>query len=117
MSGQLLVSDNLKHEIIISRGGATTISEIIALEKVAIYIPSPNVTGDHQRKNVEKIIEDNCGEMILEKDLSAESLKNKIENLLSNEKKKQEIKENLRKIDKQNITSKIVDEIWRVHHE
>ena len=55
--------------LVISRAGATTISEIIGSRTVGIYIPSPNVTKNHQFKNTKIIVDNNLGIVINEKDL------------------------------------------------
>lgn len=60
--------------VVISRSGATTLSEIIGLRKIAILIPSPNVTSNHQELNADVLVNKNCAVKILEKDLSKEKL-------------------------------------------
>ncbi len=61
-------------DLLISRAGALTVSEITACGKVSIFIPSPNVTGNHQYFNA-KVVADRGGGLLLEeKDLSAETL-------------------------------------------
>lgn len=66
----------LASDLVISRAGALTVSEITACGKASILIPSPNVTGNHQYYNG-KVLEDKGASIILlEKDLSAEKLMN-----------------------------------------
>ncbi|MDF3000776.1 MAG: murG [Bacillota bacterium] len=61
-------------DLVISRAGALTVSEITACGKAAILIPSPNVTGNHQYFNA-KVVADKGGAVILEeKDLTEEKL-------------------------------------------
>ncbi len=61
-------------DLVISRAGALTVSEITACGKASILIPSPNVTGNHQYYNA-KVVADKGGAIIIEeKDLSDESL-------------------------------------------
>ncbi len=40
-------------DLVISRSGATTIAELMALNKITLFIPSPNVTNNHQYKNAQ----------------------------------------------------------------
>lgn len=61
-------------DIIISRCGAMTISEIASVGVASILIPSPNVTNNHQLKNAKLIAESNAALMIEEKDLTEKSL-------------------------------------------
>ncbi len=70
-------------DIIIGRSGSS-VSEMTALGKPAILVPSPNVAGNHQEHNARAM--ENCGaaKMILEKDFNAESLKKTVEEILDN---------------------------------
>lgn len=83
--------------IIVSRGGASTISEILGLKKPSILIPSPNVTGNHQYLNVLKVYKEGCCEMIEENTLTKEKLYSLINKLLTNYKYKKEIITNIDK--------------------
>lgn len=61
-------------DLVISRAGALTVSEITACGKASILIPSPNVTGNHQYFNA-KVVADKGGAIIIEeKDLTDEKL-------------------------------------------
>lgn len=51
-------------DVVLCRAGASTISELIALAKPAVLVPSPNVTGDHQTKNA-RVLADAGGAILL----------------------------------------------------
>lgn len=71
-------------DLVISRAGALTVSEITACSKAAILIPSPNVTGNHQYFNA-KVVADKGGAVILEeKDLTEEKLLGTVMRLKNN---------------------------------
>lgn len=71
-------------DLVISRSGALTVSEITACGRPSIMIPSPNVTGNHQYYNA-KVVADKGGAVIIEeKDLSSEKLTGTILRLLNN---------------------------------
>jgi UDP-N-acetylglucosamine--N-acetylmuramyl-(pentapeptide) pyrophosphoryl-undecaprenol N-acetylglucosamine transferase len=71
-------------DLVISRAGALTISEITACGKASILIPSPNVTGNHQYYNA-KVVADEGGAIIIEeKELSDEKLLGTILRLKNN---------------------------------
>lgn len=71
-------------DLVISRSGALTVSEITACGKPSIMIPSPNVTGNHQFFNA-KVVADKGGAVIIEeKDLSAEKMIGTILRLINN---------------------------------
>ena len=67
----------------VTRAGAITISELAAMGKPAIIIPSPNVVHDHQTSNAEFMEKTGAAVMITENDLSGEFLAKKIGELLS----------------------------------
>ena len=79
-----LVEEMSKATFIISRSGATTISEIVGLSKPAILIPSPNVTSNHQYKNAVDLYNKKCCLLIEEKDLTIEKLNECIRLLITN---------------------------------
>lgn len=55
-------------DIVISRAGATSISEICAVGKPGILVPSPNVTEDHQTRNAEALSKKNAALLVADKD-------------------------------------------------
>ncbi len=57
-------------DVVISRAGAISISELCMLKKPTIFVPSPNVSEDHQTKNAMALVEKNAALMI--KDVDAE---------------------------------------------
>jgi UDP-N-acetylglucosamine--N-acetylmuramyl-(pentapeptide) pyrophosphoryl-undecaprenol N-acetylglucosamine transferase len=78
-------------DLIISRAGASTISEITALGLPSILIPSPYVTHNHQEENA-KVLENNGASVIIkENDLTAEVLLEKIDIILNDTKKYNEM--------------------------
>ncbi len=58
-------------DMIISRAGAGSVSELCIVGKPVIFIPSPNVAEDHQTKNAEALVAENAALMVKEKDLEA----------------------------------------------
>ncbi|MBO4897265.1 MAG: undecaprenyldiphospho-muramoylpentapeptide beta-N-acetylglucosaminyltransferase [Clostridia bacterium] len=71
----------------VTRAGAITISELAAMGKPAIIIPSPNVVHDHQTSNARFMEKSGAAVMITEKDLSGELLAKKIKELLGDKEK------------------------------
>jgi UDP-N-acetylglucosamine--N-acetylmuramyl-(pentapeptide) pyrophosphoryl-undecaprenol N-acetylglucosamine transferase len=61
-------------DVLICRSGATTVAEVAAAGKAAIFVPFPFATDDHQRKNAEAFANAGAGRMILQKDLTPERL-------------------------------------------
>lgn len=98
-------------DLVITRAGATTIFEILGLKKPAIYIPSPNVVGNHQEKNASYLRDYQLGEVILEKELTKEILFETIENIFNDVTYQERIEKNMEKFIKTNAQAKIVEEI------
>ena len=101
-------------DLIVSRAGASSVSEIEALRLPAILIPSPYVANNHQYYNALSILESKAGFMIQEKDLTGEVLKNKINEILNDEELIKEVKIQLEKISIDNSSSLIYDEICKL---
>ena len=101
-------------DLIISRAGASSIAEITALGLPAILIPSPYVANNHQYYNALSIKEANAGDMIEEKDISKDLLKEKINNILSDKKKYNEFKNNSLKLSKTDSADIIYEEIKKL---
>lgn len=92
--------------LIISRSGASTITEIMALRKPSILIPSPNVTNNHQYYNALDLYKAGCCELIEEKDVNIDKIKGMIIQIITNYAYKKNIITN---IDKKFINDPIKD--------
>jgi UDP-N-acetylglucosamine--N-acetylmuramyl-(pentapeptide) pyrophosphoryl-undecaprenol N-acetylglucosamine transferase len=66
-------------DLIICRAGATTVAEITAIGKAVIFVPFPYAADNHQVLNAQSLSKTGAAEMILEKDLTAQILGEKIE--------------------------------------
>ncbi len=100
-----------KTDIIISRAGASTLSEIIALKIPSILIPSPYVPDNHQYKNAMDLINKNAAILIEEKDLKGDILVRTIDNLINDEKRINEIKDSLEELGVNNSATIIYETI------
>ena len=97
--------------LIITRAGASTMSEILALSLPAIFIPSPYVAGNHQYYNALEIVKNNAGLMIEEENLKGADLFNMVTELLNDKKKYEIMKMNLKNLGKTDSSDIIVREI------
>ncbi len=100
-------------DFIISRSGASVISELCIVGKPVIFIPSPNVAENHQLKNAKAITEKQAAILIQEKDLK-NSLKKQINNLNSSSDLRNKLSKNIKKLAKVNATTLIADEIKNI---
>ena len=101
-------------DLIISRAGASSIAEITALGLPSILIPSPYVANNHQYYNALSIKNSKAGDMIEEKDITVDILKEKINDILSDDKKYKSIKENALKLANVDAADKIYKAIKEI---
>ncbi len=100
-------------DIVISRSGASSVSELCIVGKPTIFIPSPNVSDDHQTKNAKAIVDKGGAVMIKETDLESEF--NLVFEALAKDKGKLEsLTENIKKLALPNATKDIVEEIKKL---
>ncbi len=70
-------------DVVISRAGAMSISELAALSKAAVLIPSPNVTGNHQYRNAKALADKGAALLFEEENITDTSLRDAVFSLLS----------------------------------
>ncbi|HEX9827518.1 MAG TPA: undecaprenyldiphospho-muramoylpentapeptide beta-N-acetylglucosaminyltransferase [Flavobacteriaceae bacterium] len=100
-------------DIIISRAGAGSVSELCVVGKPVIFIPSPNVAEDHQTKNAMAIVEKNAALMIKEADLEID-FENMFSQLVNNLERRKELSENIKELALVNATKDIADEVEKL---
>lgn len=97
-------------DIIVSRAGASTISELQLIGGVALLVPSPNVAEDHQRKNAMALVENDAAEMILDSD-AVEQLGKTVKWLLSDTERRKNMSKNISAMALPNAAERIVDHL------
>ena len=100
-------------DLIVSRAGASTISELQIVGTPAVLVPSPNVAEDHQRKNAEALSSRDAAIMIMDKDCR-EQLGEKVVELLRDKELRDTLSRNVRKMAMENSDDRIVDEILKI---
>jgi UDP-N-acetylglucosamine--N-acetylmuramyl-(pentapeptide) pyrophosphoryl-undecaprenol N-acetylglucosamine transferase len=100
-------------DIVLSRAGASSVSELCIVGKPVIFIPSPNVAEDHQTKNAKSIVDKKGALMIKESELD-EEFSLVFEALLKDEGKQQYLSANIKNMALPNATKEIVDEIVKL---
>ncbi|MEG1016039.1 MAG: undecaprenyldiphospho-muramoylpentapeptide beta-N-acetylglucosaminyltransferase [Bacilli bacterium] len=119
LSNNLIVPNNIKivpfindlpgimksSDAIISRAGASTIAEILAVKLPSILVPSPYVSNNHQYFNALDMQNKKISILLEEKDINKEELNKKIDEILTNK----TIKDNLDKITTKKSSSIIYD--------
>lgn len=100
-------------DIIISRAGASSVSELCIVGKPVIFIPSPNVAEDHQTKNALAIAENDAAMIIKENELNVD-FENKYSQLIASQEKQRKLGENIKKLALVNATKQIADEVEKL---
>ena len=100
-------------DIIISRAGASSVSELCIVGKPVIFIPSPNVAEDHQTKNANAIVQKQGALLLKESSLDVE-FGSVFDTLLKDEYQQQQLGQNIKRLALPQATSKIVDEIVKL---
>lgn len=100
-------------DVIISRAGASSVSELCIVGKPVIFIPSPNVAEDHQTKNAQAVVDKKGALMLRESELDSE-FGLVFEALLKDQGKQNQLSENIKQLAMPEATKQIVDEIVKL---
>jgi UDP-N-acetylglucosamine--N-acetylmuramyl-(pentapeptide) pyrophosphoryl-undecaprenol N-acetylglucosamine transferase len=100
-------------DIIVSRAGAGTISELCLVGKPVILVPSPNVAENHQLRNALKLVEKNAAVLIHDKE-SVKSLVDKAIKLVSDKPGRMLLSENIKKLADRDADVRIANEILKL---
>ena len=95
-------------DVILSRAGASTVSELAVVGKPVIFVPSPNVAEDHQTKNAQAIADQNAALLLREADI-ASHFAPMFSTLWSDPAKRKELSDNFRKLARPHATQEIVN--------
>ncbi|MFH2141940.1 MAG: undecaprenyldiphospho-muramoylpentapeptide beta-N-acetylglucosaminyltransferase [Bacteroidota bacterium] len=100
-------------DVVVSRAGAITISELSLIQKPAILVPSPNVAEDHQTKNAMALIKNDAAMMVEDKE-ARDFLIDQALDLIKDEFRLTVFKENISKMGFKNSAEIIADEIIKL---
>ena len=100
-------------DFIISRAGASSVSELCVVGKPVIFIPSPNVAEDHQTKNAMSVVNRDAALLIKEANLD-DDFENLFIQLTASPEKQQWLSENIKKLALVNATNDIADEVEKL---
>jgi len=100
-------------DVIVSRAGASSVSELCIVGKPVIFIPSPNVAEDHQTKNAQAIV-NKKGAILLKESQLDEDFSLVFESLIKDQGKQDQLSENIKSLARPKATEQIVDEIVKL---
>ena len=100
-------------DIVISRSGASSVSELCAAHKAVIFVPSPNVTEDHQTHNAMALVRKDAAIMVKDID-AAETLMKTACELIENQEKIALMEGNVAKLALRDAAMTIAEEVYRI---
>lgn len=100
-------------DVVVSRAGAISVSELCLVGKPCILVPSPNVAEDHQTKNAMALVNNNAAILVRDAD-SVSILGGEVVSLLGNKERCNELSLNIKKMGIHNAAEAIVKEIEKV---
>ncbi len=100
-------------DVIVSRAGAGTISELCLVGKPVILVPSPNVAEDHQTCNAKALAEKDAAVLVPDRE-AANSLADEAISLISDSEKRKRLSGNILRMADRNADIKIADEVIRL---
>jgi UDP-N-acetylglucosamine--N-acetylmuramyl-(pentapeptide) pyrophosphoryl-undecaprenol N-acetylglucosamine transferase len=98
-------------DLVISRAGGSTISELIALSKPSVLVPSPNVSEDHQTKNALSLSEKQAAVLVKDADAIAHLLPTALA-ILGDPERLAQLTQRITAFEKHDAAREIVDEIF-----
>ena len=100
-------------DLVVCRAGATTIAEVTACGKPCLFIPFPFAVDDHQRRNAEALLKKGACQMLLELELSGESMAAAVDGLLREPERLAEMGRQARSLARLDAAKVIVDEMLK----
>lgn len=100
-------------DFVISRAGASSVSELCIVGKPVVFIPSPNVAEDHQTKNAQAIVDQKGALLLKEKELD-EKFEMVFSNLIADKNLQKQLSESIKKLAKVSAAKDIVNEIEKL---
>jgi UDP-N-acetylglucosamine--N-acetylmuramyl-(pentapeptide) pyrophosphoryl-undecaprenol N-acetylglucosamine transferase len=100
-------------DVIVSRAGALSISELCLVGKPVILVPSPNVSEDHQTKNAMALVKNDAAILVKDAEAKERVMEASFE-VIKDESKREQLSKAIREMAKPNASSDIVDVIERL---
>ncbi len=102
-------------DIVVSRAGSLSISEICAAGTASILVPFPYAAADHQRKNAKEMERKKASLYLEDADCNAENLFNHLKKLIENTQELEQLQNSAKACAKLNATENICNELLQIH--
>jgi len=96
-------------DVVVCRAGATTLAELTAAGKASILVPLPTATDDHQRKNAEALAERGAAEVMLQRDMTGDTLASRLFALAGDRDRRRRMERAARSLARPDAAKVIVD--------
>ncbi|MCR4860314.1 MAG: UDP-N-acetylglucosamine--N-acetylmuramyl-(pentapeptide) pyrophosphoryl-undecaprenol N-acetylglucosamine transferase [Bacteroidales bacterium] len=100
-------------DVVISRSGASSVSEICAAQKAAIFVPSPNVAEDHQTHNAMALVSKDAAVLVRDAEAAERLLPAALE-LIRDEERIRQISRNVAPLARLDAAQTIIDEVYKL---
>ena len=101
-------------DLVVCRAGATTVAELTALGKAALFIPYPFAADNHQEFNARALVDEGAAQMVIEKDLSGAELADRLDGLAQDPSRLTEMAKRSRKLGRPDAAQFIVDDCYQL---
>jgi UDP-N-acetylglucosamine--N-acetylmuramyl-(pentapeptide) pyrophosphoryl-undecaprenol N-acetylglucosamine transferase len=99
-------------DVVISRSGACTVSELCLAKKPTLFVPSPNVAEDHQTKNAMALVDKEAAMMVKDSEAADRGIATALK-MVANRELLSTLSENIGKLAKPDAADRVVDEILK----
>ncbi len=103
-------------DVIVSRAGASTISELCIVGKPVIFVPSPNVAEDHQTKNAMALVDKEAALMVRDAD-ARNKLVDNVLSLVADNDLRTKLSQNIKKLELLDAANVIAEEVYKLAYE
>ena len=97
-------------DLVVSRSGACTVSELCLVGKPTLFVPSPNVAEDHQTKNAMALVEKDAAEMVADKEAVVKGMTRALE-LLADKERRNTLSRNILRLGMADAAERVVRQI------
>jgi UDP-N-acetylglucosamine--N-acetylmuramyl-(pentapeptide) pyrophosphoryl-undecaprenol N-acetylglucosamine transferase len=98
-------------DVVVMRAGAGSLFDVAAVGRATILVPYPYAAGDHQRHNAGYFVEKNAAETLSDDEVTAKTLRARVEDLLEDEPRREELAKNMRSLATPKAASKVAERL------
>jgi UDP-N-acetylglucosamine--N-acetylmuramyl-(pentapeptide) pyrophosphoryl-undecaprenol N-acetylglucosamine transferase len=98
-------------DVVVMRAGAGSLFDVAAVGRAAILVPYPYATGDHQLHNARYFTEKYAAELLSDDEVTARTLRARVEDLLEDEPRRRKLAENMRALATPEAASKVAEQL------